>query len=271
MMMKITHSSFYGLKVSVFDYEQLVCYITESLDSGKCKIYYGYSMGLIAKMKHQKQIYYCSNDFDLMVTDGRFLFLLSKYVGLPLKFDISIPYLTELVLRIGNKKRSSVMILGSTKEKNIEATSKLKALYKGLTVYSGYDGGSFDDDEFPKIVAHINRFKPDIVLVGVSSPKKEIFAYKNKENIRVKIMIPCGGMVDILAGQSKMIPRIIKITGFGWLWRLMCEPKRLWRLQIKLMSEICLRIVPFVIFKRNNKSSFFLPSIYGIKKMESKV
>ena len=259
----VKYTYFFGLKVSLFTSHQLIDYITQTLCSNKPKVFFGYSMGLIAKLKMHPEIYYYSNDFDLMVTDGRLFYLLAKFIGLPLKYDISIPYLTELVLEIGDKKRASLMVLGSTKERNLNATLNIKNKYKNLIVFDGYTGGNFTENEFQETIEQINKYSPDILLIGVSSSKKEYFAYKCKDDLKVKIIIPCGGMVDILANQTKRIPLTVKKIGLGWIWRLIQEPKRLFHLQMVLMKELIFRIVPIVLLNRNKKN-FFLPAIYGI-------
>lgn len=264
----IEQNSFLGLKVSVFTYENLVDYIKESLKWGNSLVYYGYSMGIITRFKKYPNLYQFINDYDLMVTDGRLFYLLAKLCGLPLKYDISIPYLTELVLDIGNEKHVSVMIIGSTEKNNQNASENLAREYKNLTVYEGYSGGDFNDSEHDKIVSHVNQYNPDILLIGVSNPKKEYFTFKNKTRLNVKIIIPCGGMVDILAGDVERIPKIVKKMGFGWAWRISIEPNRFLVDKLNQMFDILLKIIPHILYNRYLKvnSKFFIPSIYGIDK-----
>jgi N-acetylglucosaminyldiphosphoundecaprenol N-acetyl-beta-D-mannosaminyltransferase len=264
----IEQASFFGLRVSVFTYENLVDYIQKSLESENTNVFFGYSIGAITRLKFQPEIYRYINDSDLMVTDGRIFYLLSRLFGLPLKYEISIPYLTELVLSIADEKKYSVMIIGSTEENNALATENVKNKYTNLIVYDGYHGGDFGESEHKKLVFHINKFKPDILLIGVSSPKKEYFTFKNKSKLKVKIIIPCGGMIDVLSGKSVRIPRLVKKMGFGWAWRAVQEPNRflvykIWQI-FTATSMVFPKIIYYKFFKKN--SEFFLPSIFGITK-----
>jgi N-acetylglucosaminyldiphosphoundecaprenol N-acetyl-beta-D-mannosaminyltransferase len=262
----IEQANFFGLKVSVFTYENLVDYIKESLKNGNSLVYYGYSMGIITRFRQFPELYQYINDYDLMVTDGRLFYLLAKLCGHPLKYDISIPYLTELVLEIGNEKHASVMIIGSTEKNNQNASQNLRNKYKNLTVYEGCTGGDFSDTEHDKIVSYVNKYNPDILLIGVSNPQKEYFTFKNKTNLNVKIIIPCGGMVDILAGEVEKIPKTVKKMGFGWAWRIIQEPRRFFADKSLQSGQIIFKIVPSVMYHRFIKKdlNYFIPSIYGI-------
>lgn len=269
----IKQANFFGLRVSVFTYENLVDYIKESFKNGNSLVYYGYSMGIITRFRQFPELYQYINDYDLMVTDGRLFYLLAKLCGRPLKYDISIPYLTELVLEIGNEKHASVMIIGSTEKNNQNASQNLRNKYKNLTVYEGCTGGDFSDTEHDKIVSYVNEYNPDILLIGVSNPKKEYFTYQKKTNLNVKIIIPCGGMVDILAGKVERIPKIVKKMGFGWAWRIALEPNRFLVDKLNQASHILLKIIPPILINRcfKKRSNFFIPSIYGIHKPDQKV
>jgi len=267
---ELPYTEFFGLKVSIFTKDQLVQYIEEALTSDSPRVFFGYSIGSIARLDLQPEIYSYINDSELMVTDGRLFYLLAKLCGLPLKYDISIPYLTELTLHIARKNYSSVMIIGSTQKNNSKATMNLRKQYKGMTVYDGYHGGDFSDTEHAKLVSHINKHKPDILLIGVSSPKKEYFVFRNKSKLNVKIIIPCGGMVDVLSGESVRIPYVLKKLGFGGVWRTIQEPKRLLSYKLWQIYTISAKVGPSIMYHRfvKRNPSFFLPSIFNIPNLE---
>ncbi len=259
----IEHTYFFGLKVSVFTYNELINYIEQTLISNKPKVFFGYSLGLIAYFKKYPEIYKYANRFDLMITDGRLFYLMAKFVGLPLKYEISIPYLVELILNIAEKKKISVMIIGSTEDNNNLASKNIKEKYKNIKILPGITGGIFEDNDIELVIKHINFYKPEIILVGVSSPKKERFSYISKDKLNTKIIIPCGGAIDILSGKTKRIPIFVKKIGLGAIWRLSLEPKRLFKRYMFLIFEVIFRLIPIIIIKNRNHN-FFLPKIYNI-------
>jgi N-acetylglucosaminyldiphosphoundecaprenol N-acetyl-beta-D-mannosaminyltransferase len=75
----------------------------------------------------------------------------------------------------------------------------------------------------------INQLKPDIIWVGISSPKQDYLVYHYYKLLDHGILIAVGGVFDYLSGSKKISPEWVKTIGFRWLYRLAQEPKRLWR------------------------------------------
>ena len=91
-----------------------------------------------------------------------------------------------------------------------------------------YEHGYQDEK---KVVDKINLVKPDILLVGLGSPKQEKFIYENlKKMPSVKLAIGVGGAFDFISGHVKRAPHILQKIGLEWLWRLALEPKRIKRI-----------------------------------------
>jgi N-acetylglucosaminyldiphosphoundecaprenol N-acetyl-beta-D-mannosaminyltransferase len=149
-----------------------------------------------------------------------------KLMGQKLQNELHASWFTLELLKKAAINNYSLMILGATEEVNRAATSKIKNDYKVKTVHPGRNG-YFTPVEEDKIVKQINRFAPDILLVGISTPKKELFAHKHRHHLNVRIIHLCGGMVDVIAGKTKITLKWIKKLGFAWLYRIMQEPRRL--------------------------------------------
>lgn len=184
-----------------------------------------------------------SNSFDVMVADGRFLYLFARFLDEPLKFDISIPFLTNLVFEIANSRGYSVWLLGSTKESNDNATKRLSIQYPNMIMYDGFSGGSITEIEYDHIIEHVYKNKPDIICIGVSTPKKERFAFYAKGKVDTKIIIPYGGMIDGLAGTVKLTPLILKKMGFATLFRLFQESGRLGVITLETVYESFIKVI----------------------------
>jgi N-acetylglucosaminyldiphosphoundecaprenol N-acetyl-beta-D-mannosaminyltransferase len=79
------------------------------------------------------------------------------------------------------------------------------------------------------LVRTIAEAKPDVVWVGLSTPKQEHFMAKYGEKLDATLFIGVGAAFDFHSGQVRPAPRFIQRSGFEWLFRLCCEPRRLWR------------------------------------------
>ena len=75
----------------------------------------------------------------------------------------------------------------------------------------------------------INHSGADILLVGLGSPKQDYWMAMHRENIRIPVLIGAGAAFDFLAGTKPQAPRWMQRSGLEWLFRLLCEPRRLWR------------------------------------------
>ena len=79
------------------------------------------------------------------------------------------------------------------------------------------------------IVAKINAAGPDIVWVGLSTPKQEYWMSEHLKRIDAPVMIGVGAAFDFLAGLKPQAPVVMRRNGLEWLYRLVTEPRRLWR------------------------------------------
>ena len=199
-----------------------------------------------------------------MLSDGRGLYILAKILGFKLKSDFSIPNFSWELLKFADKEHYSVLIIGSSAENNRKATLNARKLYPDATIIEGIDGGDFSFSENQKTVSYINQHKPDILFIGVTSPKKEKFAWELKEKLDVNVIVPFGGAIDILSGKSKPIPKIIKKMALGALWRFIQEPKRLFRDSILYPLNVILVLIPSLIFKVYIlRRPFSIPKFYN--------
>lgn len=178
--------------------------------------------------KDNPQLALMINKFDLVVADGIGLIYASKIRKLPLQervtgFDISMG-----LLELGNSRNIKLYLLGSKPGVTDIAKSNIEKDYKHIQVV-GHRNGYFEIDEESEIINEINSLEPDIIFVGLGFPKQEDFIQRNKDDLKGKIIIGNGGVIDILAGLNKRAPDIFIKLNLEWFYRLLQEPKRLKR------------------------------------------
>ena len=84
-------------------------------------------------------------------------------------------------------------------------------------------------DEQRGILEHINAAKPDVVWVGLSTPKQEYWMAANRAQLNAPVLMGVGAAFDFHAGLKPQAPLWMQRNGLEWLFRLVTEPKRLWR------------------------------------------
>ncbi|MBI3850108.1 MAG: WecB/TagA/CpsF family glycosyltransferase [Verrucomicrobia bacterium] len=96
--------------------------------------------------------------------------------------------------------------------------------------------------EEAELLRRINAKKPDIIWVGLSTPKQEKFMAQYWQRLDTTLMFGVGAAFDIHAGLLRQAPRWIQRSGFEWLFRLWCEPRRLWRRYLKNNPLFVMRV-----------------------------
>ncbi|KAB2908172.1 MAG: WecB/TagA/CpsF family glycosyltransferase [Ignavibacteriales bacterium] len=218
--------NFYGFALSEFTRDEIWEEIDSVIKTKSQAVVHWKSLGTPWLVKQTPGLLEKINEFDIILVDGRGLFMLMKLKRKAPAFELYTSWFTLQLLEKAAKNNYSVMILGATEEVNKTASLKIKTDFGVKTVYPGINGYFSEEDE-AKIIEKINEFAPDILLIGISTPKKELFAHRNRERLNVRIIHLCGGMVDVIAGKTKITPKLIKRLGFAWLYRLLQEPRRL--------------------------------------------
>lgn len=83
--------------------------------------------------------------------------------------------------------------------------------------------------EEEEVQSMIRESKPDILWVGLSTPKQERWMYEHRDQIEVPAMLGVGAAFDMNVGRLKRAPLWMQNSGLEWLYRLILEPRRLWR------------------------------------------
>lgn len=98
-------------------------------------------------------------------------------------------------------------------------------------------------EEDAAIVEQINAAGPDLVWVGLSTPKQERWMDAHVGRLRAPVLLGVGAAFDIHAGTLPQAPRWMQSNGLEWLYRLIREPRRLWRRYASIVPGFMVKIV----------------------------
>jgi N-acetylglucosaminyldiphosphoundecaprenol N-acetyl-beta-D-mannosaminyltransferase len=85
------------------------------------------------------------------------------------------------------------------------------------------------DEEESEVIARVQAAAPDVLWVGLSTPKQERWMYDHRAKFLVPVMLGVGAAFDFNSGKLERAPTWMGNTGLEWLFRLLVEPKRLWK------------------------------------------
>ena len=195
---------------------------------------------IIVMAQRDKELRDALNASDIAIPDGVGIQYAKKVYGI--SSNLARIRGREMMVKLLDKagsKQWKVFLLGATKAVNARAVKKMKSKYVNVKV-KGMAGPVLtknlvkvttkDMDEEKKVMVAINRFKPDIVFVALGAPKQEKWIYRNKDKLSAKVLMVVGGALDTYVGKVKPPPQWMADVGLEWLWRLVKEPTRLFRI-----------------------------------------
>ncbi len=168
----------------------------------------------------------------MCVPDGVPLLWAARLLGKPLQGRVNGTDLMEALCHTAADRGLSVFFLGGREGAAAAAAQVLQQRHPGLRV-SGIEcpplGFEHDDRESGRLEMSIGNASPDILFVGLGSPKQEIWMHHNIDRIGVPVAIGIGGSFELVAGMVPRAPVWMRRIGAEWLFRLGVEPKRLWK------------------------------------------
>ncbi len=174
---------------------------------------------------------------DLATADGMPLVWLSKLLGTPLRERVTGADMAVHLMDALAREGKSVFLLGGAGNTAEEAAHCLKAKHPGLRIAGtlapriDVAGPKLADAmaRDAEIVEAINKSGADVLMLGLGNPKQEIWFQRIQSKLRVPITLGLGGTFDFLSGRTRRAPKWMQNWGLEWLFRLCCEPRRLFK------------------------------------------
>lgn len=182
----------------------------------------------IVSVQHDLTLREAINKSTLVNIDGMSVVWALKFLGYKHVEKASCPDIFDRLMMLAAEKGYRPFFLGTTPEILDTAIRNLKNEYPTLEM-AGSHHGYFNEENAEEIAKLIKESKADMLFLGISSPKKELFSDRYSAYMQVPYIFGVGGVFDILANVTKRAPRWMQNSGLEWLYRFMQEPRRMWR------------------------------------------
>lgn len=167
----------------------------------------------------------------LVLADGIGVTLLLK-----LKYEKSITRITgndifNLLLEIANDKKLKLALVGSSQKSLDLLRTKLLKTFSDSIIMTISPPLLFETQETDNsvVIDKLKRFKPDILIAALGCPRQELWLAENMKTINATINVGVGAALDFYSGIKKRAPVFLQKIGLEWFWRLINEPRRLFR------------------------------------------
>lgn len=171
------------------------------------------------------------NNADLVVPDGMPIVWTLRLMGHGDAQRVYGPDLMMALCGVGKLRRWRIFLLGGAPGQATDLARTLLTRYPGIRIAGALDTPvrPIPEEKNKKIIVAINRSHADIVFVGLGCPEQELWMIRNRKKLIVPALIGVGAAFDFLSGRVRQAPAWIRRSGFEWLFRLIQEPRRLWR------------------------------------------
>jgi N-acetylglucosaminyldiphosphoundecaprenol N-acetyl-beta-D-mannosaminyltransferase len=171
------------------------------------------------------------NQAGMVTPDGVPLVWLSRLWGSPNVRKVCGPDLLPACCERGLEKGFRHFFYGGTEGVANLLSERLHSRFHGLSVVGTYcpPFRSMTEAEDGELVRRINDAGPDIVWVGLSTPKQERWMAAHVGRLSAPVLLGVGAAFDVHAGLKSRAPAWMQRSGLEWLFRLRTEPRRLWR------------------------------------------
>lgn len=188
----------------------------------------------LIKLQQNAEFYRAYQDVDFKVCDSKVLLYASYFLGTPIQEKISGSDLfPAFYTYYQNDLSTKIFLLGAAPGIAAAAQQQINAKVGREIVVASYSpsfGFEQNEAECQAIIDLINQSDATVLAIGVGAPKQELWITHYKDQLpNVKTFLAIGATIGFEAGMMQRSPRWMSNVGLEWLFRILCEPKRLWK------------------------------------------
>ena len=227
-----------GIDISITNYDELKKNVVDDIKKKKKSFIVAINPEKILKARKDNSLKELLNKATYQIPDGIGVVIASKVRKGKIKSRITGIDSMDMLCELSNQFGYKIFLYGAKEEVLQKAKDNLIQKYPHIKIVGTMNGYEKDNK---KIIEAVNKSKAEIIFVGMGSPKQELWITNNMEKLCPYIYQGVGGSFDVLSGNIKRAPKWMRKIGLEWLYRLIREPKRIFR-QIKLFKFLFLCI-----------------------------
>jgi len=221
--------NFIGIPLDILTMDETINKIDNAIFSNKQVHHCVINAGKVVKIQNDEILKESVINSDIINVDGMSIVWAVRFLGYKIQERVTGIDLMENLIRLAHEKNYSCFFLGAKEEvvKNVVSCYSGKYSEK---IIAGFRDGYFNEQDEKDIIKKIKESDAEFLFVAITSPKKEIFLNKYKNELKnINLIMGVGGSFDVIAGTVRRAPKYMQDLGLEWFYRLIQEPKRMWR------------------------------------------
>jgi N-acetylglucosaminyldiphosphoundecaprenol N-acetyl-beta-D-mannosaminyltransferase len=232
-----------GVRVDAVQIPDVISRMTQWIDNREAGNYIAVTgMHGVMEAQHSAQFKQTLNGASLVVADGMPLVWVGKAQRFKMRRRVYGPELMETFCK-NTGGRYSHFFYGGAAGIADQLGQVLEQRF-GIRVAGAYSPPfrHLNPDEERALLDLLRTSRPDILWVGLSTPKQEMWMAEYRERAGIPVLVGVGAAFDFFTGRTRQAPAWMREHGLEWLFRLASEPKRLWRRYIIYGSQFAWKI-----------------------------
>ena len=201
---------------------------TQAMLTGKPMHHTVVNVAKVVNMKSDPVLAQDVSEADLINVDGAGVVWGARMFGVDVPERVAGVDIMEAMFRICAENGFRPYLLGAERTVLDKVIARLKRQYPHLTVAGSRDG-YFTPHQEEDVLRDINNSGADCLFVAMPTPRKERFLYRYRLVLRPSFIMGVGGSFDVYGGKVRRAPVWMQKLGMEWLFRVLQEPRRLWR------------------------------------------
>ena len=238
-MIEIEKIDILNVGISQVNISDIVEIVPKFIKSGKKGYVTVTGVHGIIESQNNKRIMNIHNESFMSIPDGMPCVWVSKLKGSKNIKRCFGPEVFAEIMKISRKHNIKHFFYGGDAGVANQLKKNMENLYSGIDIVGTYcpPFRPLNDNEEFELANKIEKISPDIIWVGLSTPKQEIFMNQYISKLNTKLMFGVGAAFDYHAGSLAIAPKWIQNLGLEWLFRLAMEPRRLWKRYFEIIPK----------------------------------
>ncbi|QKX65284.1 WecB/TagA/CpsF family glycosyltransferase [Enterococcus hirae] len=225
-MNHFTRETLFDVQIDAVTMEKMITAINDKIMAKEPTHILGINADKINELQKNEPLQQVVQKAEIIHADGVSILLAATILNKKIPERIAGIDLMQQLLYLAQEHQYSVYFLGAKEGTINKLKKKLFEIWPNLPI-AGIRNGYFSDKEWAEVAQEIKNSEPQLVFVGITSPKKEyLIDYFMNKGIN-SVFMGVGGSFDVLAGEIKRAPIWVQNRHLEWCFRMLQEPKRL--------------------------------------------
>lgn len=192
------------------------------------------------------------NSADMVIPDGKPISIAQKMLGNKNVSQVRGLDIMNSLCAISQDSKLNIGFYGGSSDSVLnQVEDNLRISYPGIRIVYAYSPPyrALTPAEDMAVLTGLNSSDVDVLFVGIGCPKQEVWMAEHKNQLNC-VMLGVGAAFDFVAGNKRHAPRWVQKVGLEWLFRLISEPKRLWKRYLKHNPRFIWYFMQQWLFKR---------------------